>query len=501
MDALSTKNDDVRRRAILRLCALLVDVSTCEGLKKGPPMHVLDMLTLMLRRDDAGEPVLRVPQGRSVVFSLADKAATVGKIDKDTLSGTHSEVASACMYDGNTHHSAHVKHFGGQAMPTTGYRKPELKPLRELAPRAKPTRWSGRLAMQDNAGAQMTARVIEEAKAVSAAKRKAKFQVPLPDSISAPLSTAHRLAHAVALLVSSAGKCSRSAGTMASTYAFAEGWMGRVDRKFHFKEEDELSNADCVSGLVHNVNLVERMVKKKGFSSVAQFYGVFVLSLGLRFASIPSEVYAHLNLWPSHDSNEMIARSLGRAVPSVKGRCWSTGLLMLMLAVKRSGWSTANGLLEKSGYDGLALRRGLLCTVFRLVLWPRKGQEPLFFIVATNPNIGMNWGSCHAPSPAVPQSPDGQPPTQAWLDILAEARELLLRLHYKGDRPHGPVCQEDDPRLKPLQAIKLHERPEYDRWPKHDKDIVQKCEETCGCELFSIADLDAPFRPFPALYM
>ena len=433
--------------------------------------------------------------------SLADKAATAGEVRPAKVSGTRTDAARWCIHSKMTIHAWHIRHFGGRAMPEAGVKPapPKLKEAKKAA--TLPVRTSSRLDAQleergfDPIEVRLNAK-LDAAGARIAANDRIDAQIPLVGSVTVqPMLPAHQLANAIALLVSSTGKCSRSAGRMASAYTFGDGWMAKVDKRFHFRLEHEFSNFDLVTGLPNGLDLVHDMVQQKGFASVEAFYEAFEQSLMLRFASVVCAVVVHLNVWPSPSSNRMVARSLRLPTPVESGHCWSQGLLMVALALKRSGWSTVNGLLSKSGYDGMGLRRGLICTVIRLVLVPRDGQAPLFFVVATNANIGMNWGSCHSPAPAVPQAPGGQPPTEAWLGILARARELLLRLHADRTRPHGPVCQADDERLISLRSCRMHQCPDYDRKPDNDEDIVEQCEATCGCELFSLEELDAPFPP------
>ena len=182
--------------------------------------------------------------------------------------------------------------------------------------------------------------------------------------------------------------------------------------------------------------------------------------------------------------------------------CWSSSITaQLVVAIVRSGFTSQGGLLENSGYDGGGARRGLVCTVHRLVRVPRPGQEPLYVVVVTGNKQGMNWGTCHAPAPAMPcETGDLEGAAVQWKRRLGVARTFLSAegaameregsAYHEGANPLRLRHESDHGLLRARGTIHPSERPPY----PPDVDMLDDLEDVAGGPIYTVEPgLDAPF--------
>lgn len=181
-------------------------------------------------------------------------------------------------------------------------------------------------------------------------------------------------------------------------------------------------------------------------------------------------------------------------------------MAQLMVAVVRSGFTSQGGLLEKSGYEGGGARRGLICSGHRLVRVPRLNQEPLYVVVVTANKQGLNWGSCHAPAPAMPcEKGDLEGAAVQWKRRLCAARAFLCVEGAAMEREGSAYHEDTNPlRLRHEReyglrrargTLRLSVRPPY----PSDADMLNDLDDVAGGPIYTVeSGLDAPFPP--ALY-
>ena len=132
-----------------------------------------------------------------------------------------------------------------------------------------------------------------------------------------------------------------------------------------------------------------------------------------------------LNVWPTDAVSAQVAAILGLRAPA-PGRDWAFGLPQLVVSLARTGFTSASGLLANPGYQGDGARKGMMYTMWRLVVVPRcGGGPPLLVLAATNPGEGMNFGSCHAPAAAVTRGQTAMETAHNWSVIIDAAAGFL----------------------------------------------------------------------------
>ena len=300
------------------------------------------------------------------------------------------------------------------------------------------------------------------------------------------------LAVAAATKPHHAGAYEVESGLMTGTFVHAEGWLRRLRGKFCATPARPLANCDLLTCLVKGKDLINKMAHALGLSEAA-FWQKFRCGLRCRMQSMPGgpRFVLLLNVWPCEASNCEVAAGFGLPPPADASHDWAYGLPQLATGSNRTGFSPLSGLVKNAGYQGDAVRLGLINTLHRTVLVPRGDVEPLLVLAATNQGEGMNLGSPHAPSMAVLRGATHEA-TQANFEkvVFDDAKWLYDRW---ARNVHGPVQAGEDETLQPVSEQMRDFYREGTLRDTSDSARVRHMEAAAGCALLARRNIDEPY--------
>lgn len=238
---------------------------------------------------------------------------------------------------------------------------------------------------------------------------------------------------------------------MCGTFVYADQWLPKVARKFNMGHPGRMLHFDLLPVWARGCDLISDIAKAAGCKDQSELWSTTRQSTQLRLASLPASpegggLRMMLNVWPTEDVSAQVAAILGLQAPA-PGRDWAFGLPQLVVALARTGFTSASGLLANPGYQGDGARKGMMYTMWRLVVVPRcGGGPPLLVLAATNGGEGMNYGSCHAPAAAVTRGETAMDTAHNWSVIVdAAAGFLSSRLQVSCVCVCCIVCPEPNP--------------------------------------------------------